>query len=196
MPRVTAEEILEILETPFIKENFPDNARDLYAEDTERKVYSILREIRLERFDVWWAAFTSTDGPIYAHQAQMKIEEVERWLKRPEVVALDAALEIIEGTKSKRLKEAAISLIGKYSSRGQPVSKRYLAVIALDAKCLHPDLTLRMATGVLCQCGSDTHTFKCRERLRQQINLLVRFLRGNGHDFTWERLSKIDKESI
>ena len=120
---------------------------------------------------------------------QKKMEEVQLWLRPPErPMSLEAALKIASGSKSKYWREAVMKRAGKHRRRGQPPSKRHLALQALDIKCAYPDTSLRQVTEILCPCGSEAHTDRCQQQLRQQILRLVKFLGEHGHDFTWEHI--------
>ena len=118
-----------------------------------------------------------------------KKEEIELWFRPPmQPLSLEQAIELIEGSKSEFWRQSIMSQAGKRRRAGQPVSKRHLALPALDLKCAYPDTSLREATDTLCPCGNDEHTHNCREQLRQQIKRLVKFFRVHGDDFTWERI--------
>jgi len=163
----------------------------------KRVAYTILRELYLDRFGefmrTFWEFGSTDDWVARVFAKQQKMKEVEVWLRPPfEPLTAEKALKLVEGSKSEIWRDAVLSSIGKRPKRGQPVSKRHLAVKALDMKCVYPALTLRDATDKLCPCGKGVggHSDKCREQLRQQINGLVKFLKSFGHDFTWERIAR------
>lgn len=168
----------------------------LVPEHPQRQAYTILRHIYLPRIDRVWDLLN--DGArqgfdkVWGAQIKAAIEsasEAESWLRPPErVLTLEAALNMIEGTKSQLWRNAVMKGVGKHRRRGQPASKRWLAVWALDFKCDNPDLSLSEVTEEICQCGKDKHTEKCREQLRQQIKGLVKFLDQHGYDFTWDHI--------
>lgn len=161
----------------------------------ERIAYTVLRELFLDRFGEFmrtmWEFGSTDDWVARVFATQKKMKEVEVWLRPPfEPLTAEKALKLVEGSKSEIWRDAVLSSIGKRPKRGQPASKRHLAVKALDMKCAYPALTLRDATDTLCPCGKGVghHSDKCREQLRQQINRLVKFLKSFGHNFTWERI--------
>ena len=169
--------------------------------DETRIVYTILREVFLERaleffqnalkFDAEWAQRTMA--------SRERFEEIQGWLRPPQKpLTLERGLQLIKDSKSKDWSRAVLKRIGKHPRRGQPTSKKHLAVPALDMKFLHSPLTLRQATDALCPCGHPIgkHSDQCREQLRQQINRLVKFLRTLGYDFTWERIGLVGVELI
>jgi hypothetical protein len=122
--------------------------------------------------------------------AQKRMYEVEMWLRKPSSgLSLSGALKMIEGSDSPLWRNTILKQIGKRSSRGQPPSKRYLALKALDLKCAYPHSSLQEITKLICPCGKPKHSPECREQLRQQVIKLVKFLREHGHDFKWEHIA-------
>jgi len=162
--------------------------------DPSRQVYTILRKCFVDYFGEFLDSVFAEKSPewrLKISQTQKRFEEVVSWVSPPyKPMTSEQALSLIDGASPAVWRDAVLRSVGKHPRRGQPRSKRHLAVWALDMKCLDPSLTLRAATDVLCPCGKATgqHTDKCREQLRQQINRLVKFLKTLGYDFTWERI--------
>jgi len=171
-------------------------APSLVPDHPERHVYSILRELWLRFFaDFLEAAFSdSSNSPerdSKMSQSQKMMRELRSWLFAPvEPLTTADALQILTEISDQSTQEIILRSVGKRSHRGQPASKRHLAIFALDAKYVFPHLTQRAATHMLCPCGKgdDQHSDKCREQMRQQINRAVKLLRTFGYDFTWERI--------
>jgi hypothetical protein len=190
------EQVLQLAKLPR-REFYPAAARlTLFPENPTRKAYTALREIYLAFADAWWDLLSdSAERPVSKEHfaqvtaAQEKMSEVMLWLRKPDPpLTLDAALKIVEGSKSEFWRTSVMSQVGKRRRPGQPALKRYLALQALDVKCAYPDMSLREVTDELCPCGKDKHTLQCREQLRQQIKRLVKFLKQYGHDFTWDHI--------
>lgn len=171
----------------------------LLPENPTRQAYTVLREIYLTTYDAWWDVIWSLTKSNTGEQLdvlfprlleiQDKLTELQSWLIPPRPpLSLEAAAELIKNTKSDVWRESILKGVGKRRRAGQPASKRYLALRAVDIKCAYPETSLRDATDILCPCGKEEHTPKCREQLRQQINRLVKLLREHGYDFTWERI--------
>lgn len=169
-------------------------APTLLASDPKRRVYTILRECFIKTFGGSLGSIFDAKSPGRTSklaQSRKTFEEIVSWLSPPyQPLTTEEALKIVNSDVSPAWRDVIFGLIGKHPRRGQPASKRHLAVYALDLKCARPTLTLRKATDVLCPCGkaAGQHTDKCREQLRQQINRLITFLKTLGYDFTWERI--------
>lgn len=198
--RPSIEQLQKLLETP-ARESFPlVSAFLLVPENPSRVVYTALRQIYLPMVQEFWdKLLASADQPATEEEtsrllnewmiAQKKMEEVQLWFRpASKPLSLETALRFIEGSKSRFWRESVMKQVGKRRGPGQPATKRYLALQALDLKCAYPETSLREATNMLCPCGLETHTDKCREQLRQQILRLVKFLRQYGHDFQWENI--------
>jgi hypothetical protein len=171
----------------------------LVPANTKREAYSVLREIYLKRYEefatVLFASNSYESGGKWGDAMLLSLErkdEIEVWLRPPLApLSPERALKMIEGTKSQLWRDAVLEKVGKRRGRGQPPSKRHLAVQALDIKCADPKITLRDITALLCPCGKSAleHSDKCREQMRQQINGLVKLFRGLGYNFTWDHLT-------
>ena len=198
--RPSEEEIERILALPY-KELIPAVARFLLVpENPSRIAYSVLRQIFLTTVDDFWETtlevllepMTNTEiGTSLSESkaAKKRVEEISLWFKPPEEpMSLETALRLAAGSKSKYWTESVMKQAGKHRRPGQPASKRHLALMALDIKCAYPDTSRREVTDILCPCGNEAHTDRCREQLRQQVLRLVKFLRQHGHDFTWEHI--------
>jgi hypothetical protein len=197
--RPSQEEYQKLLDLP-PREFGPAAARFLVLENPSRIAYTVLRQIYLTLVDDWWRKMLEITERSGSNEeiallmdawmaAQEKMEEVRPWLRRDEPpLSLGEALDIVKDSKSEFWRESIMRQVGKRRRPGQPASKRYLALQALDIKCAYPDTSLRQVTDMLCPCGNETHTDSCREQLRQQILRLVKFLRQYGHDFTWAHI--------
>jgi hypothetical protein len=169
-------------------------APSLVPQYPERHVYSILRELWLQFFaDFLEAAFSdSPERDSKTSQSQKMMRELRSWLFAPvEPLTTADALQLLSKISDPSTQEIILRSVGRRSHRGQPASKRHLAIFALDVKYAFPHLTLRAATDLLCPCGkgaNQKHSNKCREQMRQQINRAVKLLRTFGYDFTWERI--------
>jgi hypothetical protein len=168
-----------------------------------RKAYTAVRSIYLALGDELAQLMKDAgklDAKTWRKQfdaCKRKLDEADSWLKPPlERLSLEDAAKVLKafGTSSAFFIDAARDYVtkqtGKRPRRGQPASKRHLALKALDGKCAYPVLSLRDFTEMLCPCGKATHTPQCKEQLRQQVNLLVNYLKRHGFDFTWERIGK------
>lgn len=191
--RPTKDELIRLFDSPR-DEILAGIGRLLLApENPSRKVYSVLREIYLARWDEFNTTVTTgfdSGWPERVKAVQVKKQEAEIWLSPPEEpYSLEIALKMVAGSKSELWNKAVMEGVGKHRRRGQPKSKRHLAVKALDIKVAYPEATLREVTEVICPCGQREHTNQCRQQLRQQILRLVKFLKQHGHDFTWDRIS-------
>jgi len=196
--RASKEQLRELRSLP-PKEFFPPFLRlIMLPENPSRKVYSVLRDIFIAIADDWWN--TLATGPKNNTRAslkeelgrvvklQEKLQEIELWLHPAyEPISLEAAVKLA-GPQPGPLGRKILEQAGKRRRPGQPASKRYLAVQALDLKCAYPWMSQSEATEILCPCGKEPHPPQCREQLRQQIIRLVNFLREHGHDFGWERI--------
>lgn len=60
--------------------------------------------------------------------------------------------------------------------RGRPVSKRGLAIKALEARMGDPHLSWSKLARRYCDCGEKSHGFKCRDRIRKNVGQLKRIL--------------------
>jgi hypothetical protein len=202
----TAEEIAKLADSKNqpIYESFPLYMRVvLVPENPTRKAYTIVRSIYLALGDEL-AQMMKDAGQLDAKTWQKqfdacmrKLFEVDAWLNPPlEPLSLEDAAEVVKAFDTSSpvfvdaIRDYVTKQIGKRPRRGQPASKRHLALLALDGKCAYPVLSLRNVTEVLCPCGKATHSPQCREQLRQQINALVKFLKRHGFDFTWERIGQ------
>jgi hypothetical protein len=167
----------------------------LVPENPSRQAYTVLREIYLAAVDDFWKLTMNLGQNLSKEEfaqftdASDKKDEIESWLRPPiQPLSIELAIKFTERSKSEFWRQSVLGQVGKHRRAGQPSSKRYLALRALDIKCAYPDTSLKDATDILCPCGKDEHTPQCREQLRQQINRLVKFLRSHGYDFTWERI--------
>jgi hypothetical protein len=197
----TKEQILKLDELSR-RDYFPALARlVMVPENRSRKAYTVVREIYLSLCDSWWHNLVDSVelhlpkedlSKLVAEAAatQKKMLEVEMWLKKPtSPLSMSAGLKMVEGSDSPIWRNTILKQIGKRSRRGQPASKRYLALGALDLKCAYPHSSLQEITKLICPCGKQKHPPQCREQQRQQIKRLVKFLREHGHDFKWEHIS-------
>jgi hypothetical protein len=166
----------------------------LLPPDPKRRVYTVLRERFVESFGEFLGnvfAERSPDRTLKLSQSRKTFEEIVSWVSPPhKPLTSEQALNLIGSNSHPVWRDAIFQMIGKHLQRGQPRSKRHLAVLALDMKCAQPTLTRRAVTDALCPCGKGVgqHSDRCREQLRQQINRLVKFLKTLGYDFTWERI--------
>jgi hypothetical protein len=200
----TPEEIAKLAEDQPFYDSFPLYIRVVHVpENLTRKVYTVVRGIYLATGDELVRLMKNAGTPdekTWQKQyeaCKRKLDEVDAWLKPPiEPLSLDNASKVLKAMSSSSApvrvaaNEFLTKHVGKRPRRGQPASKRHLALIALDSKCAYPALSLRDIMEPLCPCGKTTHSPQCKEQLRQQINLLVKFLKRHGFDFTWERIGK------
>jgi hypothetical protein len=198
------EDIAKLDEDLPIYESLPLYMRAvLVPENLTRKAYTVVRGIYLtigEELVQLMKDAGKPDEKTWQKQyndCKRRLNEADAWLKPPlEPLSLDNASKVLKalGKSSADVREAARDFltkqVGKRPRRGQPASKRHLALIALDSKCAYPVLSLRDIMEPLCPCGKPTHSVQCKEQFRQQINLLVKFLKRHGYDFTWERIGK------
>ena len=61
--------------------------------------------------------------------------------------------------------------------RGRPATRKTLAVRAYEMKLANTRLSWTKLTQEICPCGEPQHGFRCREKIRQEVNVLKRFLR-------------------
>jgi hypothetical protein len=170
----------------------------LVPENLTRAAYTVLRDIFLDAADEWAVVLREIGKPdpqawlTRFNEGKRKLDDIDVWLKPPTPpFSLENAAQVLKIVgDSQSVKDMLMKQIGKRPRRGQPASKRYLALIALDIKCAYSILSLRDVTDLVCPCGKPTHSSQCREQMRQQVNRLVRFLKPYGHDFTWERVGK------
>lgn len=175
----------------------------LVPENPTRKAYSAVRGIYLALGDELAQLLKDAGKPdekTWQKQVDAccrKLYEADAWLHPPlEPLSLEDAPKVVKAFDNSSpffvdaVRDYVTRQIGKRPRRGQPASKRHLALKALDGKCAYPILSLRDFTEALCPCGKATHTPQCREQLRQQIKALVKFLKRHGFDFTWERIGK------
>lgn len=201
--RPSKEQVLELDKLPR-RDFFPAAARlTLLPENRSRKAYTVVREIWLTLADSWWnKLIDSVELSLSLSKEELsklvkevadtqeKMSKVEMWLKKPtSPLSFDSAFKMIEGSDSPLWRNTILKQIGKRPRSGQPASKRYLAVQALDLKCAYPHSSYQQITKLICPCGREKHLPQCTQQLRQQIMRLVKFLREHGHDFKWEHIS-------
>jgi hypothetical protein len=175
----------------------------LAPENPTRKAYTAVRDIYVGLGDELAEMMRDagkSDPKTWQKQIDTytrKLFEADTWLNPPlEPLSLEDAAKVVQAFEPSSpqflnaVRDYVTKQIGKRPRRGQPASKRYLALLALDGKCAYPALSLRGATEVLCPCGRTSHSPQCREQLRQQINTLVKYLKRHGFDFTWERIGQ------
>ncbi len=195
------EEVLQLQSLPR-RDFFPAVARIIMVpENRSRKAYTVVREIYLTLADSWWnrlvdiieLRLSKEDQAkllVEATRIQKELLEIETWLRKPDApLSLNAGLKMIENSSSVLWQRTVLKQIGKRKQAGQPASKRYVAVQALDLKCAYPHTSLMEVTKLICPCGQQEHLHKCREQIRQQVMKLVKFLREHGHDFRWDHIS-------
>ncbi len=202
----TPEEIAKLADSknqPFY-DSFPLYMRAvLVPENPTRKAYTAVRGIYLALGDELAQLLKDAgkpDAKTWQKQfdaCKRKLYEADAWLKPPlGPLSLEVASKVLKALSNSSAffvgaaREFVTRQTGKRLRRGQPASKRHLALMALDGKCAYPVLSLRDFTELLCPCGKATHSLQCKEQLRQQINALVKFLKRHGFDFTWERIGK------
>jgi hypothetical protein len=61
--------------------------------------------------------------------------------------------------------------------RGQPITKRPLAVPAYEMWLADPQKSWMQVTRELCNCRKQAHDYTCKEQLKQQVNDLKNLLR-------------------
>jgi hypothetical protein len=204
--RPTPEEIAKLAESKneSFYDSFPLFMRVvLMPENPTRIAYTAVREIYLALGDELAQMMKDAGKPdVKTWQKQFnacrrRFYEADSWLNPPlDPLSLETAAKVLKTFSTSSpfffdaIREYLTKQIGKRPRRGQPASKRHLALLALDGKCAYPMLSLRDFTEELCPCGKATHTPQCREQLRQQINALVKFLKRHGFDFTWERIGE------
>jgi hypothetical protein len=119
-----------------------------------------------------------------------EIAELLKWLRPPPAnEEVNAVLEATLRTLKSRIAESAdllnlLSLVTR-ERQGRPSSdKRLLWVKAYEMKLQHRNqrskLSYMKIAIKLCDCGGQTHTQKCRAKIRQGIRKLERFLEAYG----------------
>jgi hypothetical protein len=200
--RPTPEEVAKLAESQPFYDLFPLYMRAvLLPENPTRKAYTAVRGVYLVLGDEL-AQMMKDGGKLdektwrkQFNARLRKLDEADSWLMPPlKPMSLEIASKVLKAMGNSSAffvdatREFVTKQIGKRPRRGQPASKRHLALKALDGKCAYPVLSLRDFTELLCPCGKAKHSPQCKEQLRQQIKALVKFLKSHGFDFTWERI--------
>ena len=83
------------------------------------------------------------------------------------------------GLSSDRIERARTEM--QKRRRGRPVSQRYAAIQALQARLRTPDRSYAEIASEVCRCSRKVHGTQCTEDLRAEVRRLKRFLRNYGY---------------
>jgi hypothetical protein len=166
----------------------------VWQTDPKRPVYSALLEAEFQRYD-WLLGGAFVDQMSKAgseeefrmtinemHTVLAEVSEIMDWIHpQQEPTSLDTAMKIAAMLRSanapdKIIKET-LDRTGK-RDKGRPVTKRPIAILALEKQLLEPERNWsnQQLTQQFCNCGKDTHDNNCAQSMRQTIIKLKKVL--------------------
>jgi hypothetical protein len=107
--------------------------------------------------------------------------ELVRWIQPDEPLTVDKAIEASSSwIRQEGMQDSVRHLfkrIGRRPRRGRPITRRDLAIQALEVKLADRTITWSAVAGQLCRCGKPAHDKKCAEAIRRDVCRLNEILR-------------------
>ena len=168
-----------------IKDTHPNPFRFLWRVDPKRPIYSALLEAELHRLDKVFDGSLikrmnnirdEDDAKAFLKECRILIkegEEILAWLFPQQPSSFESALTFVMALQSRNISQdiwkSLLERAGK-RSRGRPISKRQIAIKALEMKMSDPKKWSNMKLAQkFCDCGKSKHDAGCNERLRHNI---------------------------
>lgn len=171
----------------------PNPLRAVWKIDPERPVYSALLEAEFQRADKLF------DGSLIRRMNDAKSEAEFREMIDELVTLLNESTEILEWIIPRQptpfdlalklanvMRQAGVSedeckkIISKAGRRGKgrPITKRAIAIVALEKQLLEPERnwSYRQLAQRLCNCEKEIHDHQCGQSLRQNMIPLKKLL--------------------
>ena len=166
--------------------------REVWFSDPERPIFSALLEAELERADkLFDPSFSDqsnikTGNDVKAHFNKFtsllkELIEIAEWIFPHEPMPLEKALTVASILRKQNVSKVVWEIVIKNAERrkrGRPITKRQIAIRALEKQILEPNRkwTHRELAQQFCECGKSQHDKSCSENLRQSMIQLKRIL--------------------
>ena len=174
--------------------------RSIWKSDPKRPVFSALLEAELRRFDYLYSGLLTDIDNTKSEEAAITLfnkiivtakegTEILTWIFPQRALSFDEAFEIAKRMSANKfpsdMYESVIKNAGK-RRKGRPITKRSVAIKALEKKILEPKRkwSHRELAQQFCDCGKATHDHQCSESLRQSMIQLKKILKKYCPDFT------------
>lgn len=167
--------------------------RSIWLPDPKRPVFSALLEAELERFDKFFDTSLFIDSRKFKTDDEVKeflndylkliLEGIEilEWIFPEGKTSSEDALKITNALKEAGApKDIWMNVIKRADKRrkGRPITKRQIAVKALELKLSDPDKwSYQKLAQRLCNCEKSNHDNSCSQSLRQTMLQLKKVLK-------------------